>query len=197
MTFDEKMKKTIPAIVLTLAVAGAVAWCTLHLRAKRKYDHVRNDLAQHSYAVVPFDADTTTFLAEVRSSWTNSHSQVGGPHSDAIQLLGLRPSVSNLVHVFTHRLPTYSFLSTDQNKKSAVMAMVQGMLMPITIDDSIHLSDDGHTALVRCQTNLVYIFSDEQSGLRESMYFVKKGDIEQAESTVPVKAAPSASSTVR
>ena len=75
--------------------------------------------------------------------------------------------------------------------------MVQGMLMPITIDDSIHLSDDGHTALVRCRTNNVYVFEDEDTGLRESLYYVKMKDIEQAESTVPVKAAPSATSTVR
>ena len=99
------MKKTIPAIVLTVAVAGAVAWCALNLRAKRKYDQVRNDLAQHSYEVVPFDAKTTAFLTDVRTNWTNSHSQIGGPHSDAIRLLGLRPSVSHLVHVFTHQLP--------------------------------------------------------------------------------------------
>jgi hypothetical protein len=195
--FDVKMKKLTPAIVIALAAVGAVAWCALNLRAKRKYDHVRDELAQHSYAVVPFDQKTTAFLAEVRTSWTNSHSQVGGPHSDAIKLLGLRPSVSNLVHVFTHRLPAYSFLSLDQNKKSAVMAMVQGLLMPVTMDNSIHRSEDGLTALVRCQTNLVYVFSDEPAGLRESMYYLKKGNIEQAESTVPVKAAPSASSTVR
>jgi len=192
-----EMRKLIPAIVVVFAVVGVGAWLTLNLRAKRKYDQVRSDLAQHSYAVVPFDTETTAFLAEVRASWTNSHSEVGGPHSDAITLLGLHPSVSNLVHVFTHRLPAYSFVSPQQNKESTVMAMVQGMLMPITIDDSIHVSNDGHTAVVRCQTNLVYIFSDELPGLRESMYYVKKGNIEQAESTVPVKAAPSASSTVR
>ena len=191
------MKKLIPTILTVLVVAGALAWLALNLRAKRKYDELRDRLAQCSYSLVKMDSDTTALLAEACADWTEAYSHVGGPHSDALKTVGLRPSVSNLTHVFTHRLPEYSFLSPNQNKKSVVMGAIQSLLFSVTIDDAIHLSGDGSIALIRCQTNLVLVFADEESGLRESMYYAKKQDIEQDESTVPSKAAPSASFDVR
>jgi len=172
------MKKSISIIFIVLIVIGAGAWLALNLRAKRKYDKMRNELSELSYSVVEMDADTTALLAEVREKWTQSHSQIDGPHSEALKTLGLNPSVSNLAHVFTYRLPKYSLLSIEQNKKSAAMGLVQGILMPVTIDESIHVSADGHLALVRCKTDLVYVFADENTGLREEMYYVKR-DIEQ------------------
>ena len=172
------MKKLIPAIVVVLIVVGVGVWLTLNLRAKRKYDRMRDGLSQHSYSLVQMDAGTTALLAEVRGNWVESHSETEGPHSKALETVGLRPSVSNLTHVFTYRLPEYSFLSLDQNKKSATMGMIQGTIFPVTIDQSIHVSDDGHLVLIRCQKNLVYVFSDEETGLREAMYYVKKMNIE-------------------
>ena len=145
----------------------------LNLRAKSKYDKVRKELTRHLCEVAPFDAATTAFLAEVQANWTNSHSIVGGPHSDALKLLGLTPSVTNLVHALTYRLPAYAFTAPNQNKKSIIMAAVQKILLPVTIDGSIHVSDDNHTAIIRCQTNFVYIFTDDTSGLRESIYHMK------------------------
>lgn len=172
------MKKLILTIVILIVVAGAVAWLAVNLRAKPKYDKMRHELSEISYSVVEMDADTTALLADVRGNWFESHSETEGPHSKALETVGLRPSVSNLTHVFTYRLPEYSFLSLDQNKKSAAMGMIQATIFPVTIDQSIHVSDDGHLALIRCQKNLVYVFSDEETGLRETMYYVKKKNIE-------------------
>ena len=190
------MKKLISLVLIVLVIAGAAAWMVLNLRTKRKYDEVRDKLAQCSYSLVMMDGDTTALLAEARADWTEGFSHVRGPHSDALKTLGLRPSVSNLTHVFTHRLPQYSFFSPDQNKKAVVMGAIQSLLFPKTIEDAIHLSGEGSIALIRCQTNLVFVFADEEPGLRESMYYVKKEDLED-ESTVPSEAAPSASSDVR
>ena len=54
------------------------------------------------------------------------------------------------------------------------MGMIQSTVFPATVDESIHLSDDGHLAIIRVRTNLVQVFSDELTGLRESMYYVKE-----------------------
>jgi len=182
------MKKTISIIVIVLIVIGAGAWLTLNLRAKQKYDKMRNELSQLSYSVVKMDADTTALLSEVREKWAQSHSQIDGPHSDALKTLGLDLSVSNLVHVFTYRLPKYSFLSIEQNKKSAAMGLVQGLLMPVTIDESIHVSANGDLALIQVSAKCVLVFADENAGLREEMYV--KENIEQLPGGDVQKAAP-------
>lgn len=182
------MKKTISIIVIVLILIGAGAWLTLNLRAKQKYDKMRKGLSEFSYSVVEMDADTKALLAVVREKWTQSHSQIDGPHSDALKTLGLTPSVSNLVHVFTYRLPEYSLLSIDQNKKSAAMGLVQGILVPVTIDESIHVSAKGDLALIQVSTKCVLVFADENKGLREEMYL--KGNIEQSPAGDVQKAAP-------
>jgi len=186
------MKRLIPAIAMALIVVGVGAWLTLNLRAKPKYDELRDRLAQCSYSPVQMDAATTALLIEVRENWFQSHSQIDGPHSDALKTIGRRPCVSNLTHIFTYRLPEYSFFSPNQNKKSVVMGMIQSTIFPVTVDDSIHLSDDGHVAILRVRTNLVQVFSDELTGLREAMYYVKKGNIEPNIGQVSPEAAPSA-----
>lgn len=184
----EKMKKAISIIVIALVVLGTGACLTLNLRAKQKYDKMRNELSHLSCSVVAMDAETTALLAEVREKWRQSHSQMDGPHSDALKTLGLDPSVSNLAHVFTYRLPRYSLLSIGNNKKSATMALVQGLLMPDAIDDSIHVSADGHLALIQVHKNCVLVFADESSGLREEMYV--QGNIKQSPAGDFLKAAP-------
>jgi|TARA_B100001093_G_scaffold341422_1_gene326148 hypothetical protein len=181
------MKKAISIIVIVLIVLGTDAWLTLNLRAKQKYDKMRNELSQLSYSAVTMDADTTSLLTEVREKWRRSHSQMDGPHSDALKTLELDPSVSSLAHVFTYRLPRYSLLSIEKNKKSATMALVQGLLMPVAIDESIHVSANGHLALIQIHPNCVLVFADENSGLREEMYV--QGNIEQSSAGDFLKAA--------
>ncbi len=188
------MRKRV-STVLIVAVAIGIAigigtWLTLNLRAKQKYDKARDELAKGLPSVVKMDSDTMAFVADVRANWVESYSEVRGVHSDALKTLGLRPTVKNLVHVFTHRLPEYTFLSPEQNLKSMVMGIVQGTIVPMTNDQSIHLSDDGHLALVRCHTNIVLMFSDEPTGLREAMYKVKQKNIEPGAEGGAVNRAP-------
>jgi hypothetical protein len=182
------MKKAISVIVIVIIVIGAGTWLTLNLRAKQKYDKMRNELSQLSYSVVKMDTDTIALLAEVREKWSRSYSQMDGPHSDALKTLGLDPSASNLVHFFAYRLPKYSLLSIEKNKKSAAMGLVQGLLMPVAIDESIHVSANGGLALIQVKTNCVLVFADENTGLREEMYV--KGNIEQPPAGDGLKAAP-------
>jgi len=184
------MKKLIPAIAV-LAVAIAIgAWLVVSFRAKRRYDDARGELAKHVLSAVPMDAQTTALLTEVRTSWVEEYSEVAGLYSDALKTIGLKPSVSNLIEVFTYRMPEYSLLSPGRNKKPRLIGMIQAQLLPVSVDQSIHVSDDRHVALIRCQTSLVFVFSDDTGGLREAKYCLKKANIEPEAEGDAVNRAP-------
>jgi hypothetical protein len=174
------MNKLVPAIVV-LAVAIAIgAWLVVSFRAKRKYDEARAELAEHVLSAVPMDAQTNALLTEVRTSWVEEYSEVAGMYADALKTIGLKPSVSNLIEVFTYRLPKYSLLPPGRNKRPMLIGMIQAELLPMSVDQSIHVSDDRHVALIRCRTSLVFVFTDETGGLREARYCLKKENFEHA-----------------
>ncbi len=172
------MKRLIPALVIVLVVIGAGAWLAISLRAKWHYARLRTEVVQHSFSVLPMNEDITTLLAEVRAEWEERHSQVGGPHSDGLESIGMHPCVANLVEACSYQLPEYSFLSPNQNRRATVMAIYQLTIFAPSMDQSLHVSDDGHLAVIRCGTNCVYVFSDEDAGLREALYYLKAEDIE-------------------
>lgn len=174
----KKSNLTFPLAVIffvAVTIAGG-GWLTLHLLAKQKYDEVRDQLAQQlpTYAVVRLNAETMALIEDIRVTWVERDSEVGGLHSDALQTVGLQPTVKNLVDLFTRPMPEYSFLSLERNQKSLAVGVVQGALLPKTVDRSIHLADDGRLAFVRVGKNLVYIFADEPTGLHEAMYYQKQ-----------------------
>jgi hypothetical protein len=149
-------------------------WLTFNISAKRKYDKMLVELTAISYPEVEMDANTLAFLNEVRDKWTQSYVDIEGPHSEALKTLGFTPSVSSLVHVFTCRLPEYSFFSIQENKQSTVMGLVKCMIIPSTIDEVIHVSADRDIALLKLKPNLIQIFADEESGFSEEMYYLKE-----------------------
>jgi len=174
------MKKLIATIgVLAVAIAIA-AYLAVSLRVKQKYDKARIELADHVLSAVPMDAETKALLTEVRTSWVERSSEVGGPHSDALKTIGLEPSVSNVIELLTYRMPAYSLLSFGRNRRPMQIGTIQAILLPISIDKSIHVSDDRHVALIRLHPTIVYVFEDDAGGLRETQYCLKKENVEPA-----------------
>ena len=170
------MNKLVPAILLAVVAIAIAAWLTVNVRVMRKYDEARAKIGE-PFSVIEMDDRTEGLLAEVRASWVERFSEVGAPHSDGLKIVGLNPSVSHLIKVFTYRLPESSLFSPSRNKKAAEIGVIQALLFPVSIDHCIHVSADGHLALIRISANLVYVFSDDADGLREAMY-VTKEDIE-------------------
>jgi hypothetical protein len=168
--FDFKMRRLVPALVVVLGVVVAGAWLFINLRAKRQYDLLRDEVAQKAFSVVPMDQDTRALLARVRSEWEEPYTQVGGPTSESLEIFGLRPCVANLVEICSRQMPDYCFVSPSRNKWAAVLGIDQLVFFAPSMDQSLHVSDDGHVALMRCGTNCVYVFSDEAAGLRETLY---------------------------
>lgn len=185
------MKRLIPFVAVVLIAVGVGAWLTLSLRAKRKYDQVRSELADNVLSAVAMDAETRALLSEVRTGWVERNSEVGGPHSEALKTVGLQPSVSNVIELFTYQMPEYSLLSLRRNGRPMQIGAVQAVLLPISIDKSIHVSDDRRVALIRIRPTIVYVFADEAGGLRETQYWLKQENVEPAVSTDSVQPPPS------
>jgi len=183
------MKRLIATIIVVAAV-GIGAWLTFSLRAKRKYDDARADLGKHLFSVVQMDGDTTALLAEVQTNWVESYSEVGSVYTEALKTVGLSPSVSNLIEMFTYRMPEYSLLFPSRNKEPAAMGQIQATLLPMSVDGLIYVSEDQHLAMIRCKTNVVLVFADEAGGLREAQYCVKEENVEPGAEGDVVDRAP-------
>lgn len=97
------MKKFVPTIAVLVAVIGLAAYLVVSLGSKKKYDRARTELANHVLSEAPMDAETKALLAEVRTNWIEMSSEVDGPHADALKTIGLEPSVSNVIELFTYR----------------------------------------------------------------------------------------------
>ena len=52
-----------------------------------------------SFILTEMDEDTASLYDELHANWELRHSQVDGPHSDALNTVGLTPSVSNVTMV--------------------------------------------------------------------------------------------------
>ncbi len=75
-------------------------------------------------------------------------------------------------------MPAYSFVSPEQNKRAALLAISQLTILAPSTDTSLHVSDDGHLAVMRCGQYCVALFSDEDGGLRETLYRLKPKNVE-------------------
>ena len=167
------MKKLIPSIIIVIILAGVSAWLVLNLRAKRKYDAMRNELVP-PYSVVQMDEKMNAFLAQVQSDWTKGQDFVGGPIPKTFATVGLSATVSNLLGMYSYTMPEYSFVSPDRNKKAVLMGLIQGVSLSMSVDRTISVSTDHHLAMNRITTNQVQIYTDTAEGLREEYYFIKK-----------------------
>jgi hypothetical protein len=171
------MKKLIIILISIILVAYFGSWLSLHFAAKKKFDKARNEINTGILTREIMDAQTRELLTIVRKDWTKHTSEVNGAHSVALKLAGIRPTVSNLVDLFSSRVPEYSFFSLSKNKESAIIAPILAMLLPITVDGTIHVSSDGSLALIQNSANTVHVFTDESEGLREEWYRREKVDI--------------------
>ncbi len=183
------MKKLFSVIAVLVVAIGVGAWLNFSFRAKWKYDTARADLRKNLLVVIQIDADMKVQLAKVQTNWAESHSEIGGPHSEAIETVGLRPTVANLIEVFTYPLPEYWFLSSARNKKAATMGAVQAVILPRTVDGLIHVSEDQRLAIIRYGPDIVGVFTDDAGGLREATY-TNKNNIEQGAERSAINRTP-------
>jgi hypothetical protein len=172
------MRMFLLAIAILAVVAAAGASLFLNLRAKRNYARLRDEVAQNSPSVKSMDETIKALLAEVTQKWDKVDSQVDGTFSKGLKLIGLCPTVEGLVEVCAYKMPEYSFVSPSQNKRAALLGFSQLTIFAPSTDKSLHVSDDGHLAVMQCGKDCVFVFSDEQGCLSETLYRSKRTSIE-------------------
>ena len=168
------MRRIVITTCLLLAVAATGWWFIASLNAKVKHDRMRQDLADATYLVVPFDQKASALRSEVETTWACSSDSTDGPDSEVVRTAGLRPCVSNLVYAFNYEVPAFSWVSPGRNREAAVFGLLKAKFFPVSVDKEWHVSDDYHVAMLWCRTNAVFIYRDETNGLRASLYYRKK-----------------------
>ena len=156
------MKILISGILVVLSI---IIWLWPHYQIRRIYGKVIAELGPHPYSVVSISEDMSVLLSDAYEHWAILSCKTGGEYSDGLSLFGLTPSVTNLIKLINHR-PKYYFL----NKQDIIAGKVQALLLPRAIDQSIHLSDDGHLAFIRLRTNAIAVFTDTDGRLNEALY---------------------------
>jgi hypothetical protein len=157
----------ISALIVALIIAGC--WLEVNLIAKSKYDRTR-EMISAGYLVVPMDQQTTTFLADVLRNWKREMDSTNGPDMDLIKLAGTTPTVRHLIEVWNFQMPPYKWDSPTKNRQLTALALMKTAAMPASVDKQWHLSSDGHLAVLHCRTNTVFVYRDEPSGLRVTLY---------------------------
>ena len=66
----------------------------------------------------------------------------------------------------------------EQNERAALLAIFQQLILAPSTDRSLHVSDDGHLAVIRCGKYCVILFSDENGGLHETICRLKPKNVE-------------------
>lgn len=165
-----------------LVTALLALWLIPFVVLNAKYERAKNNLEQdlgQPFSVRPFDADIQKKLGAIESTWECTSEDVPGPHSDAMRLAGIAPSVEGLIRLYNYRMPEFSWLDASQNRKSLEIAAVQAVIVPISIDNTIHFSAAQRLALVRVTRRFVLIFRETENGLSETVWVGPKENTEQ------------------
>jgi len=176
------MKKFILAMTSIAALIGLSAYMAALLGTKKTYDKTKMELANHVLSGTTMNDEKRAWLKEVRSAWTETTNQVGGPHTEALQTLGWEPSVSSLVKLMTYRMPEYSLVGFGRNKYPLAIGTIQAILIPISMDKSIHVSGNRNVALIQHSPIFVTLFQNDNGGLREIQYYQKNQQTDESSS---------------
>lgn len=168
------MKKLAPAFLLVIVVIGFVAYLLVSFASKGKYDKVRLELANHVLSETPMDEEREALLNELGTNGTVVSSALNGPYTDALKTLGWEPSVESVVELMTYRMPEYSWMALGGNQRPMNVGAVQAVVLSSSVDKQIHVSDDRQVALIQISPAIVYVFQNEQGGIRETQYQLKQ-----------------------
>lgn len=176
------MKSRTIAAVITFVLLALVAAFVLapSIAAKGKYDTAKQKLEKElpgAFTVREFDSTTQEQLREIETQWSCGTSEVNGPHSQALTTAGMDSTVSNIAALFNYRIPAYSWFDLDRNARNMSIGAIQAIIVPISTDQTIHVSGDRSVAMVLHTSRAASIFRDTDKGLQETLW--TKRDIEQ------------------
>ncbi len=175
------MRKNV--VIIFIVSSGIFVWFILCFNAKIKYDRARKGVQCEPYKVVQMTPEMSSLLDEIKKDWVKQYSETDGPYADTLRVVGLEPTVDNLIDLLNYEMPDYSFFYLWRNKKALLMAQGKALLLPISIDDAIHVTENHSKAMIRITKTAVQIFSDTVGGLKESIYYAA-GENSKQEGTI-------------
>ncbi len=161
------------ALIATIVLVPAVV-------ANRKYEEGRRKLGSElgsPFTVREFDARTQDLLRNIEADWSCTSSEVGGPYQQAMKTVGIMPTVEGLTELFNYRMPAYSWFSPTKNADAISISAVQAIIVPVSLDQTIHVSTDRSLAVILHADGVASVFRETENGLLEELW-VRKG-IEQ------------------
>ena len=152
------------AAVITIVAA---AWFFYFAEARERYERIRTHVVTMN--LVEIDADEQAFLDDVRANWKQQSSAIDGD-GEILEAGGITPTVANWVDAETWKMPPFSYWNYSANRRNAELAVIFGNLAARSGDRTVYAARDRTLAYLRVQDGLVWLMTNDSSGLRGSLY---------------------------
>lgn len=164
------MKRWIGISAALGMVALVALWVVFIVGAREPYEKLRTHLVPMN--LVEIDADEQAFVDDVRTNWKLQSSEIDGD-GKVLEAGDYTPTVANWVDLQTWKMPEFSYWNWRANRRNAELAALFGMLAMRSDDRTVYAARDRELAYVRVQDGLVWIMTNDPSGLRGSIYVRK------------------------
>ena len=134
-------------------------------KAKEQYEKVRKDLLEHVLTETPLSEEVLGLYEDAKLNWMlHDLEEVGGV---ALKSLQLEPTVRNMVMLLTSKMPDFNNLDLDTKPDPSIIAIHQAVLLPETVDQKVHVSEDNNLALLRIKPTHIMVYRNVADGLKE------------------------------
>jgi hypothetical protein len=110
-------------------------------------------------------------LSELQHNWSCKEDATNTEISQLLMLVGLTPSVTNVIYLFHSPMPQFNWSSASRTRQAAMVGFMKLAYSNYGTNQTFHVSDDGHLALLHCSSNTAVVFQDETNGVREALFF--------------------------
>lgn len=151
-----------------LAVVALVAlWMVVIGGARQPYEKLRTHVVPLN--LVEIDADEQAFVDDVRTNWKLQSSEIDGD-GKILEAGDFTPTVANWVDLQTWKMPEFSYWNWRANRRNAELATLFGGCARRSDDHTVFAARDRTFAYVRVRDGLVWLMTNDPSGLRGSVY---------------------------
>jgi hypothetical protein len=167
-------------LFITGSIVSAVLWIQMNIREEEKYEKYAKEIRALTYKVVPLNDERLKVLSEVEKTWKCTADCLNDYYGKGIQSMDLTPSVKNLIHLLNCPMPKWSWWSNEHNEYCKRLMEYKGSYLTLTVDRTIHTTDEGCKAVLQISENTILVFEDDKEGLRERFYSKESQKIDQA-----------------
>jgi len=163
--------RTLLLSILLLFAVLAGWWLFGALKTKTHYDALLKEEGATSFAVTAMDEHSQALLSEVQRNWSCREDATNTEISQLLMLVGLAPSVTNVIYLLHSPMPRFNWWSATRTRQATMFGFMKLAYSDFGTNQTFHVSDDGHLALLHCSSNTAVVFQDETNGVREARFF--------------------------